>query len=147
MKRFYQTAVPVSRGFVNWRYAINSVEEAKSVKSRLDSPRMGLLFDVKYNALWLEESGEQPESYEAQVEVVNKAFHPYPRLIPIYGHRYMPESPSGHDNPVLSVYQSDIIYYGNNLWDYFANEFSIALPESVYVPQAPREIPFWSHFV
>ncbi len=26
-------------------------------------------------------------------------------------------------NPVFSVHQTDIIYYGKNLWDYFEQEF------------------------
>jgi hypothetical protein len=41
-----------------------------------------------------------------------------PKLIPLLGHRYLPADPCEAGNPVFSVYQSDVIYYGANLQDW-----------------------------
>jgi hypothetical protein len=46
-----------------------------------------------------------------------------PALVPVYKHRYLPTMPSESGNPVLSVVQTDIIYYGNDLLDWFDYEF------------------------
>ncbi len=47
-----------------------------------------------------------------------------PKLIPIYSHRYIPSSLNEIGNPVYSVHQTDIIYYGKDLWDYFNIAFN-----------------------
>ena len=44
-----------------------------------------------------------------------------PTLIPIYGHRYLPAGNGTHGHPVLSVYQTDIIFYGTDLADYMVD--------------------------
>src|SRR5262249_17955195 len=46
------------------------------------------------------------------------------KLIPLISHRYLPEEPHEAGNPVFSVYQSDVIYYGTDLIDYFEREFT-----------------------
>jgi len=44
-------------------------------------------------------------------------------LIPIYSHRYIPSRHCEINNPIFSVHQTDIIYYGENLEEYFKVEF------------------------
>jgi hypothetical protein len=41
----------------------------------------------------------------------------WPRLVPVYSHRYAPAAPAPAGSPELSVHQTDIIYYGPNLVD------------------------------
>ena len=48
-----------------------------------------------------------------------------PKLILVNGHRYVPCFPDIMDVPVISLYQTDIIFYGNNLEDYFKREFGV----------------------
>ncbi|WP_204296787.1 hypothetical protein [Actinoplanes campanulatus] len=65
-----------------------------------------------------------------------------PTLVPVYGHRYLPAGAGGHGHPVLSVYQTDIIYYGVDLLDYLHREFGTApAGSSADDPQATA--PFW----
>ena len=54
------------------------------------------------------------------------------------------EEPHESGNPIFSIVQSDIIYYGYNLEDYFEREFvDTRRPFS-----GPfKHIRFWSHFV
>jgi hypothetical protein len=68
------------------------------------------------------EWGERPASSGARKEVLHSVVSRAPKLIPLIGHRYLPEEPRESGNPVFSVYQSDVIYYGENLADYFEPE-------------------------
>jgi hypothetical protein len=46
-----------------------------------------------------------------------------PQLVPVYSHRYLPSGRESVGHPVLSVYQTDVIYYGLDLLDYVHQEF------------------------
>lgn len=59
----------------------------------------------------------------AAVEVARQHLIKQPVLVPVRGHRYLPAAPEPTRAPVLSVYQTDIIYYGADLADYCAYEF------------------------
>jgi hypothetical protein len=41
----------------------------------------------------------------------------------------------------------DIIHYGNDLIDYFTNEFGINMPVSFGTIEAPKRIRFWSDMI
>jgi hypothetical protein len=116
-----------------------------AIRRALARPFEGLLFDVEQAALWWPEWGEKPSSREARAEVLRSVVSRAPKLIPLIAHRYLPEQPQETGNPVFSVYQADVIYYGANLADYFAREFDgwshRPWPEQV------KRIPFWSDLV
>lgn len=66
-------------------------------------------------------------------------------LVPVYGHRYIPAQPHESGNPVVSVYQTDIIFYGLNLEDWIEHEFQggeITRELSRY-----KRIPFWTELI
>jgi hypothetical protein len=92
------------------------------IRERLDWPLEGFWFDVQHGNLWWPEWGEKPQRAEEQLELLRAAFRKAPVLIPLYAHRYIPETPSEAGNPVFSVYQSDIIHYGSDLMDYLERE-------------------------
>ena len=46
---------------------------------------------------------------------------------------------------MYSIVQTDIIHYGNDLADYFANEFGV--PRPAWAADAAKEIAFWSDLV
>ena len=66
-----------------------------------------------------------------------------PQVVPIYGHRYLPAEPAPQDPPVFSIYQTDVIYYGDDLVDYVAHEFN-GPPLHPSPVVGHRRIPFWS---
>lgn len=115
------------------------------VRALLAWPYEGLLFDVEQNGLWWCEWGERPDGMEERAEVLRDVVARAPRLIPIFSHRYLPATPARAGNPVFSVYQSDVIYYGADLGDYIERE------ENSWDfrpwPEAIREIEFWSELV
>lgn len=84
----------------------------------------GLQFDIEYGDVWLPSWGAKPATLEEQRERARGLVEAAPRLIPIFGHRYLLAEPSVAGNPVFSVYQSDIVVYGANLRDYLLFEFA-----------------------
>jgi hypothetical protein len=115
------------------------------IRRMLEWPFDGLLFDVENNHLWWPEWGERPVSPDARKEVLRSVISRAPKLIPLMSHRFIPEEPYEEDNPVFSVHQSDVIYYGANLSDYFEREFNGW--NSRPWPDQIKRIRFWSELV
>lgn len=147
LRLLLQTALPVSPGFVHWRYALNDEQEAERLRRWIAQPVEGIMYDIKHNDFWFSGWGEKPAAPEEKTETARRHLVNCPTLIPVYGHRYLPEQPFETGNPVFSVYGTDIIYYGNNLALYFANEFQFELADADDAKMAPaKRITFWSSF-
>lgn len=97
--------------FINW----NNNEE---IQRHLNLPFEWILFDIEYNNLRLESRWQKLYGEKLQTFILS-----FPKLIPIYSHRYLP-SGIQKNMPILSIMQGDIILYGNNLVEYFENEFT-----------------------
>ncbi len=148
LEAFLMHALPVSSSFVNWRGGVESGLIEESIFARLQLPLSGILFDVQENNLWMEEWGPKPLTVESQMELVAGRYHNYPKLIPVFSHRYISGDPSIPGNPIFSVHQSDIIVYGNDLSDYLQNEFSLKVEGPIEGTGLPvREISFWSNLI
>jgi hypothetical protein len=137
LRDFLQTALPRGLGFPNWR----SLDD-RTIKEILSWPLEGILFDVERNDFWLPEWGPKPSTTQEVRAVVEEQVKGAPRLIPIYAHRMMPDKPREAGNPVLSVYQTDIIYYGFDLDDYFRHEFNLEGRKEW--PAKVQAIEFWN---
>ena len=131
--------IPVGSHFPNWR------GDPAVLQDRFDWPFEGICFDVEHSRFWLQEWDLKPANAQARREIVGHAVADVPRLIPIYSHRYIPSAPSSEGNPVFSVYQTDIIYYGNDLADYFHKEFGVPLP--TWAARTPTPILFWDELL
>ncbi|QDT79493.1 hypothetical protein Mal35_29570 [Gimesia maris] len=160
LRAFLQTALPVrlnkpglSNSFPDWRAG-----NKDDLQTRLNWPWEGMVFDIEHNAFWLDEWGKKPDVLQAAIEMAHRYVTAAPTLIPVCSHRYIPATPAEAGNPVFSVHQTDIIYYGLNLWDYFEQEFAeheegwyageryAEFTEAQYFA-AHRDIPFWSRLV
>lgn len=116
--------------------------ETQPIKKALSWPLESLLFDVEENGLWWPEWGDRPVGERNRAAVVAEVLNAAPKLIPLRGHRYLPEEPQEPGNPVFSVYQSDIIVYGADLADWMRVEFDPTFKSQTRWPV--REIEFWS---
>jgi hypothetical protein len=105
----------------------------------------GVAFDVEYNDVWIERWGVRPSSSKEAVRRFRQDFPCWPRLLPIFGHRFLPADPCLSGNPVFSIMQTDIVYYGANLADYLIKE--LAPHVSTGKRTQFRSIPIWSDFV
>lgn len=142
LEEFLRYALPVSKGWPDWRGAEDSY-----VLQMMRWPLEGIRFDIENNTFWHADWGAKPDSLEEAFAVAERKVGEAPRLIPISGHRYIPERPSEAGNPVFSVYQTDIIYYGSHLANYFENEFAYYFGTPGYVlPEPIKRIEFWSAF-
>ncbi len=134
LRDFLQTAVPMGSQFMNWR------SDERPFPASLSYPVHGILFDVE-QGFWHAEWGPRPATMEAARIIVEEQVERAPKLIPIFAHRMMPDRPSTPGNPVLSIHQTDIIYYGFDLEDYLCHEFD--LPGRKPWPSEIKRIEFW----
>jgi len=140
LRELLQTLLPVGEDFPDWRS-----DSRLPIEKRLNWPVEGLLFDVERQQLWIPDWGDRPASPEAAVALARERLEDVPRLIPIYGNRYLPAEPSEPGNPVFSIQQSDIICYGADLASYLQAEFGV--PDPNPIPRRPRIIRFWSQLL
>lgn len=136
---FLQYAVPVGDKFPDWRGPVSEIEKL------LSWPLVGLLFDVERNNFWVSSWGPRPPELNAALATARKAVASAPKLVPVYMHRYMPAEPGGVGNPVLSLHQTDIIRYANDLPSYLWREF--AVPPPPHATTAPIEVRFWDDLI
>lgn len=120
-------------------YAWNT--EDPRIRKMLSWPLDMLLFDVEHDQWW-PGWGEQPEGTNECRELVRDVLSASPKLIPLYGHRFLPETPAEPGNPVFSMYGLDTVYYGSDLENYFEREFGGAT--RIPLGSISRYIPFWS---
>jgi hypothetical protein len=140
LRGFLQAALPTGDGFPNWRVGLDG-----SLRSWVDAPKDGILFDVEHNKFWMADWGARPDSLAQANEVATKFIDAAPKLIPVFSHRMLPFIPHRVGSPVFSVHQTDIIYYGFDLEDYLRHEFE--LPGRRPWPDSIQPIEFWSKFL
>ena len=83
----------------------------------------GIEFDIEHAKFWLDRWGARPTALSAALNIARKDFETWPKLLPLFGHRFLAAEPCRRGNPVFSIMQTDIIYYGANLAHYLMNEF------------------------
>lgn len=139
LRHFLMEGLPVSRGFYNWRNTEqNNIE---FIKRMIEMP-ITRIDEVITEIYWCDDWGKEPQNAMEAEKTIRKKLHEAPKLLPVYGHRYMPML-SGVQVPVISVHGTDIIYYGENLSDYFYIEFGTKKQEEIDFDSI-RHIPFWS---
>jgi hypothetical protein len=103
----------------------------------------GIAFDIEHNA-WIDRWGVRPTALPEALEVARADFETWPKLLPICGHRFLAAEPCRPGNPVFSIKQLDIVYYGADLAHYLAVEFLGADREAQIVDQDVRRVDIWS---
>ena len=104
--------------FYNWLTDVDELEDAFNWLVE------GLEFDVEQNDLWEPAWGPRPQSAEERSARVRELVEAAPKLIPVISHRYLLAEPCAAGNPVLSVYQSDIIVYGEDLRGFLLHDLA-----------------------
>lgn len=113
------TALPISKGFYNWRNF--DPKNIQYIKAAIYRP-INNIYELVNEVYWCDEWGNEPSDKSKRAEVIRKLLKKAPKLIPIYAHRYMPEM-NIKNAPIFSIHDTDIIYYGENLFSYFKIEF------------------------
>jgi hypothetical protein len=145
-----KTMIPTTApSFYNWQ------TDTEAIQATYEWLVEGLVFDVQWGNLWLQSWGAKPTTLEAQNALVRDLVNAAPKLIPVFGHRYLLAEPCEVGNPVFSIYQSDIIIYGEDLHSYFLHEFGDLAGEGKLVHDRRRQvrlepyqtIPFWGELL
>ncbi|MFF9200528.1 hypothetical protein ACF1AE_01555 [Streptomyces sp. NPDC014986] len=113
-----------SRPWPEWRGG-----DLDSLRRQLDWPVEGVLLDVEHNAFWYEGWGERPANGTAALDTARRHLAEVPVMVPVYAHRYLPAGRGSFGHPVLSMWQTDVIFYGLDLADYMHQEFDEARGE------------------
>ena len=138
LRGLLQTALPRGPRFPDWRDP-----ESPALLDWLAGPFEGIAFDIENAAFWWDPWGPRPAALSDAIAVAKAAVACAPLLIPIFGHRFIPAEPELAGNPVFSVHQTDVIYYGVDLKRYLLCEFG-GLDYDQAIGDNPRRIPFWS---
>ncbi len=105
--------------FYNWQIAPAGIHRA------YEHILEGFVFDAIHNPqCWRPKWGPAPLTEEEARERLKPIVAAAPRLIPLYSHRYLLAEPCQSGNPVLSIYQSDIIVIAPDLRTYLFREWS-----------------------
>ena len=135
---------PISNLFYNWcDYSHHNVE---IIKNQIAWPIEGILFDVENNDFWLKSWGKKPANINEKLQIARKYMEQVPKLIPILSHRYISSYPNETQNPIYSVYQMDIIFYGKDIWDYFEVEFKKKKQQDIDFGKI-KCVPFWHDII
>nr|WSX47744.1 hypothetical protein OG409_01440 [Streptomyces sp. NBC_00974] len=127
-----------SRSWPDWRNG-----DPEDLAERLSGPVEGVLFDVEHSDFWHPAWSPRPAGISDALRIARSELAAVPQLVPVYSHRYLPGTAGECGHPVLSVHQTDIIFYGNDLADYIRNEFT---GRASNLP-AHATVGFWSYFV
>lgn len=137
-RRFLSSMFPTGPGWPDWREPEN-----RALHEWLDRPREGVLFDVEANAFWPEQWGRRPVDVRGALRVADREVRTWPVLVPISGHSYMPAAETRPGSPVFSVVQTDVIYYGSDLLDFFRHEYGLPRDREA-ADFSPYRCPPWS---
>jgi hypothetical protein len=138
-RAFLAAGLPWGRGWPDWRDG-----DRAELRERLALPVEGVLFDVVENGFWYGGWGRRPANDDAAVSLARGGLVTAPRLVPLYGHRYLPAGRSTAGHPVLSIYQTDVACRGATIVDYLGAEFGLGEPSRQ--PYRPT-VAFWSRLV
>jgi hypothetical protein len=128
---------PLVDSWPDWRAGMTA-----QMKRSLAWPADGVIWDAHNNAFWPKAWGRKPKSPDELDAAILQHLARVPKLVPLFGHRFVAAGPSQGSAPVFSVYQTDVVYYGENLPSYVAHELDI--PKR-YGTGIQRKIPFWSN--
>jgi hypothetical protein len=118
------------------------------LRERLNWPAEGVLFDVQNNAYWHSSWGRRPDDLLKALDVAREHLAKAPKMVPIYGHRFLPAGRGTYSHPVMSMWQTDIICYGADLADYIQREFGPAPTDgSRAARSAHATVEFWRDFL
>ncbi|WP_405786748.1 hypothetical protein OG753_01385 [Streptomyces sp. NBC_00029] len=128
-----------TRAWPDWRGG-----DPAELAHRLAGPAEGVLFDMEHARFWHPDWRARPAQTSDALRLARAELAAAPPLVPVYGHRYLPATAGEWGHCVLSVHQSDIIVYGNDLADYIRHEFA---GRASGLPTRRSTVRFWSYFV
>lgn len=149
-RAFLAAGVPVGGGFPDWRYRWWGLRP-DPLFAALDSSVEDVLFDVGHDQFWHPAWGIRPDQAAAAIAVARGHLATAPRLIPVFIHRCLPPGAGLPPRAVMSVHQTDVIFYGDELYEWVRMEFVMSAEERKASDRTPISehplIPFWTDVI
>ncbi|GAA1030355.1 hypothetical protein GCM10009557_22000 [Virgisporangium ochraceum] len=124
----------------DWRHG-----DRDALRDLLDWPVQGVLTDVRAGVYWHDGWGPRPTDAATASATAERMLTRLPPMVPVYGHRFLPGGHGTFAHPVLSIWGTDVIYYGLDLADYIDREFGRTRGDDAWEPRATAE--FWRDLV
>ncbi|MBW8484894.1 hypothetical protein [Actinomadura parmotrematis] len=121
--------------------------DPEALRTHVDWAVNGVLFDVEHG-FWKQAWGDRPDDLAEALATARIHLDQVPKLVPVFAHRFLPSGHGTYGHPVLSIHQTDIIFYGTDLVNYVANEFLNEGHWSIdpgWTP--PPLVAFWGDFL
>ncbi|CAH8305790.1 unnamed protein product [Eruca vesicaria subsp. sativa] len=118
LRAVLSAGLPVGAGFPDWR----SPGARLHLRAMIDLPVAAVSFQIARNTLWSKSWGPRPSDPEKALRVARNALKRAPLMIPIFGHCFIPCSPSLAGNPVFYIDETRIFCCGSDLSDFFERE-------------------------
>ncbi|MEV6517294.1 hypothetical protein ACFXA2_30530 [Micromonospora chalcea] len=107
-----------SWGWPNWRRL-----DSTDLREQVDWPLTTALDHIRHGE-WPPGWGNRPRDLARRMAKAERLIADVPRMVPVYGHRYLPAGRGSFGHPVLSIHQlTDTIVYGHDLANYVDQEF------------------------
>lgn len=119
--------------------------EEEELRLHVGWPVRVVLHDVEHGA-WLRSWGARPASSAEALRIAGQELAREPKLIPVYGHRFLPGGRGTYGGQVLSIWGTDIISYGRDLAEYITNDF-YPLDEDAGPWEKGDAVPVWGEFL
>jgi hypothetical protein len=117
--------------------------DPETLKSHLEWPIEGLLFLVEKRGYWHPGWSARPVGAKAAGRLARELISQAPKLVPVYGSRFIPAGRNTYGSPVISIWNADAICYGTDLADYVRQEFHGYMGD-----RSPlTNLPFWEDFL
>ncbi|MFJ4985105.1 hypothetical protein ACIP9H_15025 [Streptomyces sp. NPDC088732] len=119
--------------------------DPSDLRSHVAWPTRGVMISVE-EGYWRAEWGARPAQQQVARAVAERHLAVAPRLAPLYAHRFLPAARGTYGQPILSIWGTDIMYYGMDLAHYIEQEFNEdAERDWSWKPKAT--VSFWRDFV
>lgn len=99
------------------------LRDEEEIRIKMNWAFKTILFDVLNNKVWINSWGAKPNSKQEQENIFKEQFAKSPQLLPIRSHRFIVNVHQNKQNPILSIWGSDTIIYGQNFRHYLLNEY------------------------
>jgi hypothetical protein len=135
-RAFLSAGLPVGDSWPDWRLGTR-----RPLRTLLQWPVDGLLFGVEWKEFWDDRWGRRPARMKDALRTARYRLDRVPRMVPVFGHRFLPVGRGSFGHPVLSMYQTEIACYADDLVHYVDNEFG---PEPHRPVSERPTVEFWS---
>jgi len=123
----------------NWR------QPDKYLDQQVVWPVQGVLGAVARGCLWLDDWPAKPSSTKDAIELAELLLERAPRLVPVHGTVYLPDGNWAVRGPLVSVYESDIFVFDDELLDWLERGCRWGAWDVRHEPV--MSLPFWSSIV